>query len=261
MSTAHQSAMVGACVTVSDMPLYASHNDLGTAVLLAAMEEAGVKRLVFASSMVVYGEGRYVCATHGHVVPGVRTRLAVPIADQVAVSVKRYKHLRMRVQSETSGERKVATGRAAPHADPVLIGMEEGRAALAHPLEGVLHVGNDRRKFRFGREPVINRHDNDPGADQLLQLLVDSFAPAHDERAPMNPDDNRAHLGVVQAMHVRLDLEVADAFVNVRRMCDSISVHTEFHWWSAGLVRAKISRLTGELIVERRQDFASVKSR
>ena len=69
----HQSAMVGAGVTVSDMPLYASHNDLGTAVLLAAMEEAGVKRLVFASSMVVYGEGRYVCPTHGHVLPGVRT--------------------------------------------------------------------------------------------------------------------------------------------------------------------------------------------
>lgn len=69
----HQSAMVGAGVTVSDMPLYASHNDLGTAVLLAAMEEAGVKRLVFASSMVVYGEGRYVCETHGHVLPGVRT--------------------------------------------------------------------------------------------------------------------------------------------------------------------------------------------
>ncbi|QIK66112.1 NAD-dependent epimerase/dehydratase family protein [Nocardioides sp. HDW12B] len=69
----HQSAMVGAGVTVADMPLYASHNDLGTAVLLAAMEEAGVKRLVFASSMVVYGEGRYVCATHGHVQPGVRT--------------------------------------------------------------------------------------------------------------------------------------------------------------------------------------------
>ncbi len=69
----HQSAMVGAGVTVADMPLYASHNDLGTAVLLAAMEEAGVKRLVFASSMVVYGEGRYVCGTHGHVAPGVRT--------------------------------------------------------------------------------------------------------------------------------------------------------------------------------------------
>ena len=32
----HQAAMVGAGVQVADLPLYASHNDLGTAVLLAA---------------------------------------------------------------------------------------------------------------------------------------------------------------------------------------------------------------------------------
>ena len=37
-------------------------NDLGTAVLLAAMAAAGVRRLVLAGSMVVYGEGRYDCA-------------------------------------------------------------------------------------------------------------------------------------------------------------------------------------------------------
>jgi len=61
----HQAAMVGAGVTPADMPLYARHNDLGTAVLLAAMAEAGRTRLVFASSMVVYGDGRYVCAEHG----------------------------------------------------------------------------------------------------------------------------------------------------------------------------------------------------
>lgn len=32
----------------------------------------GVRRLVLASSMVVYGEGRYACATHGAVRPGPR---------------------------------------------------------------------------------------------------------------------------------------------------------------------------------------------
>ena len=53
-------------------PSYASHNDLGTAALLAAMHEAGVDRLVLASSMVVYGEGRYACPTHGP--PGARRR-------------------------------------------------------------------------------------------------------------------------------------------------------------------------------------------
>jgi dTDP-L-rhamnose 4-epimerase len=61
----HQAALVGAGVTVADLPHYASHNDLGTAVVLAAMHEAGVRRLVLASSMVVYGEGRYDCPDHG----------------------------------------------------------------------------------------------------------------------------------------------------------------------------------------------------
>ncbi|MBF6176558.1 NAD-dependent epimerase/dehydratase family protein [Nocardia blacklockiae] len=55
----HQAAVVGAGVSAADAPAYASHNDLGTAVLLAAMARAGVRRLVLASSMVVYGEGRY----------------------------------------------------------------------------------------------------------------------------------------------------------------------------------------------------------
>ena len=61
----HQAALVGSGVSMADLPAYAAHNDLGTAALLAAMHEAGVSRLVLASSMVVYGEGRYACDTHG----------------------------------------------------------------------------------------------------------------------------------------------------------------------------------------------------
>jgi len=68
----HQAAMVGAGVTVADLPLYAAHNDLGTAALLAAMGEAAVGNLVLASSMVVYGEGRYRCPTHDLQAPGPR---------------------------------------------------------------------------------------------------------------------------------------------------------------------------------------------
>ncbi|UZJ24812.1 NAD-dependent epimerase/dehydratase family protein [Rhodococcus antarcticus] len=69
----HQAAMVGAGVDAADAPLFAGHNDLGTAVLLAAMAEARVRRLVLASSMVVYGSGRYTCPTHGTVEPAPRT--------------------------------------------------------------------------------------------------------------------------------------------------------------------------------------------
>jgi dTDP-L-rhamnose 4-epimerase len=68
----HQAAMVGHGVDPSDAPLYAGHNDYGTAVLLAAMYASGVSRLVLAGSMVVYGEGRYTCVDHGVVRPGQR---------------------------------------------------------------------------------------------------------------------------------------------------------------------------------------------
>ncbi|WP_405734152.1 NAD-dependent epimerase/dehydratase family protein [Streptomyces sp. NBC_00028] len=68
----HQAAMVGLGNGVADAADYVSHNDLGTAVLLAAMAEAGVRRLVLAGSMVVYGEGRYECPRHGVVRPGPR---------------------------------------------------------------------------------------------------------------------------------------------------------------------------------------------
>jgi dTDP-L-rhamnose 4-epimerase len=68
----HQAALVGLGIRVGDLPSFASHNDLGTAALLAAMYDAGVDRLVLASSMVVYGEGRYACAVHGQQAPGQR---------------------------------------------------------------------------------------------------------------------------------------------------------------------------------------------
>ncbi|MBC9719488.1 NAD-dependent epimerase/dehydratase family protein [Streptomyces sp. TRM66268-LWL] len=69
----HQAAMVGLGKDFADAPAYVSCNDLGTAVLLAAMAEAGVHDLVLASSMVVYGEGRYLCVRHGVVRPGPRS--------------------------------------------------------------------------------------------------------------------------------------------------------------------------------------------
>ncbi|MFB0617762.1 NAD-dependent epimerase/dehydratase family protein [Streptomyces sp. AGS-58] len=68
----HQAAMVGLGAGFADAAEYVSRNDLGTAVLLAAMARAGVRRLVLAGSMVVYGEGRYECRAHGVVRPGPR---------------------------------------------------------------------------------------------------------------------------------------------------------------------------------------------
>jgi dTDP-L-rhamnose 4-epimerase len=68
----HQAAMVGLGVDLDDLPEYVGCNDLGTAVVLAGMARAGVRRLVLASSMVVYGEGAYACDRHGPVRPAAR---------------------------------------------------------------------------------------------------------------------------------------------------------------------------------------------
>jgi dTDP-L-rhamnose 4-epimerase len=70
----HQAAMVGLGVDLADLPVYADVNVTGTAVLLEAMGRHGIARLVFASSMVVYGEGAYECAAHGLVQPAPRDR-------------------------------------------------------------------------------------------------------------------------------------------------------------------------------------------
>jgi dTDP-L-rhamnose 4-epimerase len=77
----HQAAMVGMGVDLNDLPEYVGSNDLGTAVLLATMAEAGVRRLVLASSMVVYGEGAYACPDHGPVRPAPRTTEKLAAGD------------------------------------------------------------------------------------------------------------------------------------------------------------------------------------
>ncbi|OEV03876.1 NAD-dependent epimerase/dehydratase family protein [Streptomyces oceani] len=71
----HQAARVGLGKGFEDAAGYVSDNDLGTAVLLSQMARGSVPPpLVLAGSMVVYGEGRYVCPTHGVVRPGPRER-------------------------------------------------------------------------------------------------------------------------------------------------------------------------------------------
>ena len=66
----HLAAKVGLGVHLDDIDDYVSSNSLGTAVLLKSL--GSVRRLVYASSMVVYGEGRYDCDEHGQVAPGPR---------------------------------------------------------------------------------------------------------------------------------------------------------------------------------------------
>jgi dTDP-L-rhamnose 4-epimerase len=70
----HQAAKVGLGVDFGDVGSYVADNDVGTASMLEALWRRSFRgRLVLASSMVVYGEGRYRCHVHGDVRPGPRT--------------------------------------------------------------------------------------------------------------------------------------------------------------------------------------------
>ncbi len=78
----HQAAMVGLGVDFADAPEYVSNNDAGTADLLAALHEQRFRgRFVLASSMVVYGEGRYRCPAHGLVRAGARDPVRLDRGD------------------------------------------------------------------------------------------------------------------------------------------------------------------------------------
>ncbi len=81
-AVSHQAALVGLGTEFDDIVDYVRHNDFGTATLLRALARRGqATRLVLASSMVVYGEGRYRCDEHGIVRPGPRTREQLEAGD------------------------------------------------------------------------------------------------------------------------------------------------------------------------------------
>lgn len=69
----HLAARVGVGQSMYKVGDYVGTNDLGTAVLLQALIERPVERLVVASSMSVYGEGLYVDGNGHPVVVGARS--------------------------------------------------------------------------------------------------------------------------------------------------------------------------------------------
>jgi dTDP-L-rhamnose 4-epimerase len=73
-SVVHLAARVGVGQSMYEVAEYTSANSLGTAVLLQAIAERPVRKLVVASSMSIYGEGLYVDAGGRAVEPPERTR-------------------------------------------------------------------------------------------------------------------------------------------------------------------------------------------
>ena len=70
----HQAAAVGVGQSMYRIADYVSHNSLGGAVLLEAIvaRKPAISKVVVASSMSIYGEGKYRCPDHGSVSPPLR---------------------------------------------------------------------------------------------------------------------------------------------------------------------------------------------
>jgi dTDP-L-rhamnose 4-epimerase len=70
----HLAAAVGVGQSMYEIEHYMGTNTQGTAVLLQGLlnRKTRVEKLVLASSMSIYGEGKYLCAECGDVAPGLR---------------------------------------------------------------------------------------------------------------------------------------------------------------------------------------------
>ena len=71
----HKAAAVGVGQSMYEIANYMGANTQGTAVLLQAMLDSkrDFEKLIVASSMSIYGEGKYTCAEHGEVAPPPRS--------------------------------------------------------------------------------------------------------------------------------------------------------------------------------------------
>jgi dTDP-L-rhamnose 4-epimerase len=71
----HQAAVVGVGQSMYEIERYVNVNSCGTAALLdlLANERHQVRKLIIASSMSIYGEGKYRCVEHGEIYPQLRS--------------------------------------------------------------------------------------------------------------------------------------------------------------------------------------------
>lgn len=105
-AVSHQAAMVGLGRNFQDIDAFVHNNDVGTATLLGALHADTFRgRFVLASSMVVYGEGRYHCVSHGLVVPGPRSSRAIASGDFDHHCPRCHRHLTPQPISEEAPTR------------------------------------------------------------------------------------------------------------------------------------------------------------
>ena len=79
----HMAAAVGVGQSMYEISHYMGTNTQGTAILLQELlnRSSKVQKLVLASSMSIYGEGKYLCAQCGNMAPGLRANEQLKAKD------------------------------------------------------------------------------------------------------------------------------------------------------------------------------------
>lgn len=106
----HDAAEVGVGQSMYEIERYVTTNVRGTAVLwdILANERHRVERVLVASSMSLYGEGRYLCPDHGPIAPGARPEVQLalgqwsmtcPQCGQTAIALPTDENKRLDCQS------------------------------------------------------------------------------------------------------------------------------------------------------------------
>jgi len=166
----HLAAVVGVGQSMYEIERYTSVNNLGTAVLLEALIERPVERLVVASSMSIYGEGLYR-APSGRIIAGVERSLEQLRAHDWEVRSEQGESLTPVATPETKAP-SLASVYALSKYDQERMCLVVGRAyniptvalrffnvfgtrqALSNPYTGVLAIFGSR--FLNDQPPLIN---------------------------------------------------------------------------------------------------------
>jgi dTDP-L-rhamnose 4-epimerase len=168
----HLGGVVGNGESMMNVRRAVDHNAGGTATLLEAVvaRRDRIKRLVAASSMVVYGEGSYRCPEHGPVHPGARAAEQLrrrqwdprcPACGGLATPVPTHEDAPLRptsvygVTKRDQEELVLLLGRAYGVEAVALryLNVYGPRQALANPYTGVAAIFAAR--VRGGRRPLV----------------------------------------------------------------------------------------------------------
>jgi dTDP-L-rhamnose 4-epimerase len=165
----HLAAAVGVGQSMYEIDRYTAVNDLGTAVLLQAMLERPVERLVLASSMSLYGEG--LCRDHaGRLVSAERSREQLlarrwePLGEDgeplepVPTPETKAPALASIYALTKFDQERMSLLFGAAYAIPVValrfFNVYGTRQALSNPYTGVL--ANFAARYLDGKPPLVN---------------------------------------------------------------------------------------------------------